>query len=284
MNNQTPPTNTGNPRFRFDEIFDEIDGFSVTATPYLTKSGPTVLSQLREGLESVRASNPGETQWWGIRDKLPLETKPSRGDYELQRTTRDVIFARVTAKWGIRVVKQGHGIKARELFEVCESASVIVELRDYEQFDDKGKNKLVWCWRFELGDPAHPGCFFHTQLGSNVKPEVAPMTEAQPDVVVQSSTVPVEQDISVPRLPTLVFTPISAADFVLGELFQKDWAEAASQDNQDVNRWSKVHAKFLTALLEWKLTRVKRRTVGSPWLWLKCHKPENDLFTRLKLR
>lgn len=258
------PANRGKLRFRFDEILDEIGGFMVTSTPYFTKIGTNVLSQLRESLQSVRASNPGELQWWGIKDKLPLETIPSVGQYERSRTTTDIIFARITSKWGVTVVPQGHGVRPKELFEICSSASVVVEVLDSKNLNEHGKPNLIWCWRFEVGDPAHPGCFFHTQLGSNVQP-------------VASGT----QDISIPRLPALAITPISAADFVLGELFQTEWAETAGRDTEDVNRWSKVHTKILSTLLEWKLNRVKQRgAIGSPWLWLKNHRPLSDMFAK----
>jgi hypothetical protein len=62
-------------------------------------------------------------------------------------------------------------------------------------------------------------------------------------------------------------------EFLLGELFQNSWAEYATSEKNDVAYWRSTQSKLLVKVLEWKRKKIIGAT-GSPWVALKCAKPE----------
>ena len=56
-------------------------------------------------------------------------------------------------------------------------------------------------------EPKFPGCFFHASILGESK--------------IEGDLFP--KSLSVPRFPSIFFTPVGVMEFVLGELFQQEW-------------------------------------------------------------
>lgn len=110
-------------------------------------------------------------------------------------------------------------------------------------------------WRTEVGDVGSPGCYFHQQ------------------VLGQSDSPPFPHGLSVPRLPSVIVTPMAVLEFLLGELFQDEWAKHVSRETDDTRFWQSTQRDILLRLLDWKKRHIQK-CVGSPWMALKRAKPE----------
>ncbi|MCE2432145.1 MAG: hypothetical protein J4F29_04350 [Candidatus Latescibacteria bacterium] len=148
------------------------------------------------------------------------------------------IYAVISGTWDLRRL-------GRREIEFCGIASTKIEL--YAS-DDPGKRLAMW--RLELGDEKSPGCYVHAHiLGA----------------------------LPIPRLPSLFVTPMSAIEFVLGELFQRDWAQVVASDNKNVNRWRNIQTDRLQKLFAWYKDQIENAD-SSPWMALKKAKPEDGMF------
>jgi hypothetical protein len=128
-----------------------------------------------------------------------------------------------------------------------------------EPGDGDGHQEIAM-WRMEIGDSNSPGCHFHVQ------------------VLGQTTNFPFPSSLSVPRLPSLIMTPAAAVEFVLGELFQDEWAKHIGRNGPHLNRWSTIQKSRWVNLLNWKLDLVQKST--NPWTSIKAGKPQPTLFIR----
>ena len=115
-------------------------------------------------------------------------------------------------------------------------------------------------WRAEVGDAASPGCHFHVQIAGDK--EDPPFPKA----------------LDVPRLPGFFVTPATVVEYVLGELFQREWLEHLATRGADLNRWWPIQQRRLCAVLQWQLDVVRDASGSSPWATLKRQKPQAGLF------
>jgi hypothetical protein len=93
-------------------------------------------------------------------------------------------------------------------------------------------------WRVEVGDDASPGCHFHTQIEG------------------ERNNPPYPRSLSVPRLPTLLVTPMAALEFLLAEMFQSRWQQHAAEESAEMQRWKPIQKQRLLKLFE-KAPRVR---------------------------
>lgn len=244
--------------FEFQEILDEIQAMKELSRDFLDPASVTiVLEQLSKSLASIRGTSRGEISRWQISDRHPLKTSWSDGSFERtdqRRRGTHKVCGVITSVWEITPSDpSATNRRLAKTFDVVGNASVCVRL--VEKMEDGNERELAM-WRHELGSDSSPGCYFHTQiLGEDGR--VDP---------------PFPHSLPVPRLPTLAFTPMSALEFVLGEIFQDEWAKHASCETPAMMRWRPIQQKRLKQLLEWKL-RLARECTGSPWIALKRGKP-----------
>ncbi len=83
--------------------------------------------------------------------------------------------------------------------------------------------------------------------------------------------------VPIPRLPSLFITPMSAIEFILGELFQNDWPEVTASNTKHVQNWRALQKKWLQKLFLWYRDQIEKAG-SSSWVALKEAKPEDGMF------
>ena len=84
--------------------------------------------------------------------------------------------------------------------------------------------------------------------------------------------------LKVPRLPSILLSPMDGLEFLLGELFQRRWVEEVSADSEVRNSWANSQSHRMERILRWSWERV-RNPDATPWIDLKKAKPAFDLLT-----
>jgi hypothetical protein len=185
-------------RLRFTEMREEIDYFKVIARNLLDSDGEEVLSRFSDDLTAIQSLPPGKPYPWQVRNDRPLRTIESVGEYEAngRRGKHKRIIVEMTCIWEIKPIRSD-GKKNKpgkvEVFEIAGLASTRINMR--ELTGPEGQDSLG-SWRMEVGAHDAPGCFFHIQiLGEDGRDEW-----------------PFPHSMSVPRLPSIFFTPITVLD------------------------------------------------------------------------
>ena len=150
------------------------------------------------------------------------------------------IYAVITGVWQLRTL-------GKQEVEFCGKASTKIKL--YAS-DDPDTHLAMWC--LELGDEESPGCYVHAHI---------------------------IRALPIPRLPSLFVTPMSAIEFVLGELFQNKWAQATASRHPDVDYWRARQKKWLQRLFSWYNEQIEKSS-SSSWVAIKKAKPADDMFLR----
>ncbi len=244
-------------RFSFDEMINELTCMSNVANNFL-RSNP--IPQLITDLESIRYSNKSTPQNWAIEKSKPLVTKICSNGYEpgTRKCTYKSVYGELTCIWQVEVEILGTPRK-REIpkhFFLNGLSSTKICL-----FNEQDPIPLPLAqWQFEVGDSSSPGCHFHCGI---LQTEDAP---------------PFPKGLSVPRLPSILITPMDGLDFMLSELLQRDWTKHTSEGKYDSIQWSKIQRKRFVKLMEWSIRKVEG-SQNSAWLNLKRAKPlEGELF------
>lgn len=244
-------------RLSFKEFADEITAFSALASPLLDQSAPAVLTAYGEALRSIRDSRHFAQATWTIPSNAPLKTAVSIGQYEPSpRRGRHHVQACISSTWGITPIKPdgAKSVPVRD-FLLSGVASTAIEFRDVTS------DIVIALWKMEVGNIGAPGCHFHVGIGGAHAWSVFPST------------------LSVPRLPGLVFSAMSACEYVLNELFQDEWPKTAAKPHaKGAEQWNPIQRRRLLALLKWTHKTVMKAGRSSPWGDLKAEKPEADLF------
>ncbi len=241
--------------FSFDEVVAEIKVMGNIAKSFIRPESAYVLPQFVDDLESIRSSQADRTFEWQIPQTAPLQTVTSRGQYETAgRMGSEHVFAEVTNIWQIARVRQRRRESAR--FRLTGKASTKIRIR---RDNNAGRFQDIAMWRIEMGAADSPGCHFHIQvLGENTKR-------------------PFPRTLCIPRFPSIFVTPTLALDFVLGELFQEEWARRMSEQSSDMNTWSRIQSSRFKRLFKWHSDAITANS-GSPWLAIKRSKPASEMF------
>ncbi len=239
-------------KFSFSGIKDEIQTMRELASRFITPQSASVLREWQQQLEGIQANRPQKPQHWCISPEHPIETIPSQGQYERGARKAATVRGVLTAKWTVLVSPvQGKKSLKPERFLVVGIASTKIQI-----YHSDGRELARW--RFEIGlGPKAPGCRFHTQvLGENsdtVFPKLLP----------------------VPRLPSILVTPMESLDFLLGELFQDDWHFRSTSEAARMAAWGNSHRERVRRLLNWHLDAVCGSS-GSAWTAIKKHTLNQD--------
>ena len=116
-------------------------------------------------------------------------------------------------------------------------------------------------WRLELGADDSPGCYFHVQILGD------------------SNDTPFPSSIPIPRLPSLFVTPMSVIEYVLGEIYQDEWAQETARRTDDLLHWRRLQQQRLQCLFTWYQDKTQG-SLSSPWMNLKSAKPDESMFIR----
>lgn len=232
--------------FSFAHMEEEVKNMRATAKAFLDSDGVSyelVIQNWLQALISIRDSACDRPFTWQIPEDSPIKTKVSEGSYEARRPHRGrPVVGTLCANWEIRASAE----RPRQTFRLVGLASTKVQILGVE--GSEGLRPLVK-WQFEVGDHQSPGCHFHVGIASA---------------------------LPVPRLPTMLVTPMDALDFLLGELFQTEWRQKVAQESDAVNIWARHQKTRLTNLLHWQTEQLEH-SEGSPWVFLKHSKPRRDV-------
>ncbi len=247
--------------FTFQEMVQEIDAISHLANHYIDKDSSSVLGALKDSLTLIQYKDSSKAWPWEIPRNPPLRTKRREGAYEAKKAgSKPHLVGELTSMWMITPVRVGNEKKAAR-FALGDLASTVIRLFDADvepekrmrEPDDEGVPPIAE-WHMEFGDAQSPGCYFHVQ-------------------------VPRKPAISVPRLPTYAVSPLFAFEFVLGELFQNEWAKHASEPSEHMSRWRAIQIRRLIAVIEWQRDILNRAGSASPWILLKQGRPKPGLLS-----
>ena len=229
-------------RFKIAELEREILAMETMGKEFFDSQTLLTLKNLRRDLKSIGGSQKGKSRCLVLQC---LHTIPSN---QYDRKVGKDIYAIITGIWQLRPLEK------REI-EFCGKASTKIEL--YASCDP---NTRLAMWRLELGAEDSPGCYFHAQILGD------------------DNNAPFPKSVPIPRLPSLFITPMSAVEFVLGELFQDKWAKAiAIRNNPNVDYWRARQKDRLKRLFLWYNDQMENAG-SSPWIALKKAKPEDSMF------
>ena len=239
-------------RFLFSELVRETSALQSIARRFLDPGTHWVLKQFQSQLESIWCAQ--EVQ---VRLALsPLHTRPNNGAHEAGgRRGRQSVYAVISGTWDLTPLGPSKHRAKREL-TFSGIASTKVELYAHDDEDTR-----LAMWRMELGADGAPGCYFHVQiLGDSNDP-------------------PFPNSIPIPRLPSLFVTPMSAVEYVLGEIFQDEWAQETARRTNDLLHWRRLQQQRLQCLFRWYQNKMLD-SVSSPWMTLKSAQPDDSMFIR----
>lgn len=255
----------GQLEFSYAAMEQEISAFSKFAKPYLERDSVLIVQRMIDDLKSASTIGNAATKW-EVSQNRPIRTIVSKGEYMPEAKGEHHVRAELSFVWGIENVMPSGPAKKKKLrhpseFRLTGLASSVVSVFRVEDEE----NEPIAKWQFDLGAPDSPGCFFHVQILGDHD-------------IDKLSVFPKSLDI--PRLPSLLFTPMDALEFALGELFQDRWMERSRQTtNPAFGIWRKHQGQRLSRLFTWKQNILKEAT-ALPWSSIKNEKPPSDLFSR----
>jgi hypothetical protein len=235
-------------RFAVAKLSLELRGLASVARPFLTPLGQRSLVAANDQVAALIA---GPSATWTVTADTPIQTKSSS---MLGRP----VFAEISFVLDVSSVMGRKKSQRPSAFDVNGQASI--EVRLYEGTPPLGSaanSRPAGIWHFDVGINSSPGCHFHAQL---------PWRKLQH----------VTWDLSIPRLPSLIVSPVDVIDFVLGELFQQLWLQQCIDKSADAAQWGGGQLRRLQVILDWHRTQLPDG-VPLPWLTLKRAKPTQPL-------
>ena len=246
--------------FSFQEFLNELQAIRQIAKPFICPdSFARGLPRLATVLQNIRSLPYQKKAIWDIPDHSPLYTNVSCGNYEPDSNGEHNIVGAITSVWEVAPSDpNATNKKLAKTFRLIGNASVRIRLLEW---GEQGLIRELGMWRMEIGDEVSPGCHFHVQvLGENNNP-------------------PFPHSLPIPRLPSFAFTPMSALEFLIAELFQDGWKAHSAKETSAMKMWRGIQRRRIERLLNWKKTLIKD-AIGSPWTVLKKAKPSSDLFLK----
>jgi hypothetical protein len=151
------------------------------------------------------------------------------------------LFGRLSFKWEVRPVTPHRFCLG--------NGSTTIEIRN------RGSSAPLVSWNTDIGGRFHPGYQFHVQILSGGK------------------------SMEVPRLPSILLTPTDCLDFLLGELFQKQWTMHQYEKRGQTAGWTQGVRSRICHLLHQKAERAGQSNGITPWMNLKTWELEDPEVT-----
>lgn len=242
--------------FSIKELIDEVNSAAAMTNEFLDESSQEPFNELRTQLQNIRYQHIDTTVEWTVSQARPIKTIASDGEYEVSSKGYSV-YGTLSSVWEVRRIKPTKKKDPAKQFQLTGKASTVVKI--FRSRTDDHPEEEIAMWRMEVGDDASPGCHFHVQVSGH------------------EEAVPFPKSLPVPRLPSVIATPLAVLEFLLGELFQERWRKHVNADTHATQRWRSIQRDRLTKLLQWQKTQVDVKD-GSPWSALKMAKPAPELF------
>jgi hypothetical protein len=235
---------------RFEDLIVETRAMRELAAPFLSEDSRRLLLDHESGLNDFAASK-ATRGWLEIPESRPVATLVSDG-YKPNTGGGLGLIGTLSGSWEIEKLDPGDRA-SRGKFRTVGLASWVVTLRLENE-----PETVAARWTFDLGAPTAPGCFFHVQV--------------EPAKTLANGKT---SDLDVPRLPSMLITPMDALAFLLGELFQDEWPITAEDGSrQQVKTFRARQLVRVERLLSWCLEKMNRGS-GIPWANLKSAMPDN---------
>lgn len=235
--------------FQYTEMDREITSFMNLASRFITRDSARIADTWARQLKDFRDNNRTQIRW-EIPERTPIRTILSEGEYEAKKGKCKSVEGRVSSVWEIHKVMD----RAKRGKKVSDTRFCLNGLAS-TKLSILSDNEVVMCWTMDIGDARSPGSHFHSQFKSQ-----------HPDM----------SKFPVPRVPSILCTPMDALDFLLGELFQAKWSLSANKSQSDLGLWSRYQRGRMLNLLSWMKTLVESSS-HAPWLAIKSGKPRFDL-------
>ena len=225
------------------------------AREYLEPGADAILRTVENDLTDIARRSGDRSYDWRIPGHSPLRTKSSDGEYMRDSGGSLEVYGEITFVWQLRPIRPS-AKRPAENVRLDGKASTLVRLLAGKPNSGETADELA-VWRMEVADSRSPGAFFHVQILGREEDKVFPHA------------------LDVPRLPNALVSPFACVEFVLGELFQDDWARHADRDFQAIRQWRGIQAHRHQKQLQWHRDQVEA-AAGSPWsAWKKALPPEN---------
>ena len=240
-------------RIRYGDLRSDLERMRDLANPFLARECDGVITACIEQVDNIRNGKCGVVHPLEIAEGWPIKTIDSAGEY--RNSGKDggrPVFGRVWFRWGLLNVDRGK--RRQDYFHLSGEVTTSIEITDYEN------DERVARWQFEAGDGSSPGCHFHAAMNQYGDQGLFP------------------EWLKVPRLPSILLSPMDGLEFLLGELFQRRWLEEVSADSEVRNSWANSQSHRMERMLRWSLERI-RNPDTTPWTDLKKAKPPFDLLT-----
>lgn len=237
-------------KFSISDLLQSARAFKNLSSSFLSSSWG--LDEWVRALENIKRHTSSQGPIELRLKEGSLKSRVSKGAYEPgQRKGSHLVWAQVSSIWEV----YPESPRRPKAIILKGKASTKVEL--FEK-DDSDPERLLAQWQVEVGHVDSPGTHFHV------------------GVLQREGVCVFPKSLSVPRLPSLLITPLDALDFTLGELFQDKWARAAV-GSCDARTWGNQQKKRLVSLLNWYHESISNSS-GSAWMALKGSRPTDLSF------
>jgi hypothetical protein len=200
------------------------------ANPFLEPESSYRLEAARWRLKMLPRDS--QTTRWEI--DTPLRTRRSTGEYAQDQQGEYTVQANITTVWDVT------RLGATELL-VRDNVSTAIGITN--------NDGEIARWTMDMAAVAGaPGCGLHAQVKDH--PEWFP------------------KGFDVPRLPVFIPTLGAVLEYVLGELFQRTWAEHVA-GHKLASSWRELQRRVWERWLAWQQAIVHASAV-SPWLDIKA--------------
>lgn len=231
--------------FSYKELAADLSSFAEKEGKFLSGASPGLLREAAQALQ--RAANSPNPTFWEVKSESfgRIETAVSIGECELGQNVAWTLKGALSFEWEIQRTTPSAKHGRFKILNATNKLRILSCAADGTVESDEHDERASW--RFEIGDPKHPGTRFHSQVDW-------PLFEGR--------------RLEVPRLPSIILTPAEALDFLLGELFQRRWPlEQAGME------WQSNQRSRLLKLLSEAKNVVNGATGKSALMHLKAWKP-----------
>lgn len=242
------------PEFEFHDFIGEVKNMRRLAVDgdFIDSTSAERLSEFLSTIEQARTDgHPNRVCAIGISKETPVLTKPSRGEYQQNKTENRPVFGQLATLWHIRPTgtRKHRGYPS---FRVAGQTTTRVRIRLQ---GDAGEDHLeLASWHSDIRSPGGLGCCYHTQ------------------VLGESEDPPFPSFLDIPRFPDPFVTPMAVLEFLLGELFPLRWEKHVSGSAQCVGEWRESQKVRWGSRLGSLRTTVLHSD-STPWMSIRSWSP-----------